>query len=334
MAISIFTPDDFSVGIKQQAAWGTAITDSVAFVNMLCDKPQIMADVKIRDDENSRGARFRDVADLNRDEIGAMPKITLSCPRARKNDLALLLYMFFQSVTEAATTPYSKIFIAHATQPDFSVNAGCFSSIIVKGPITSKSRKINDCICTKLNLKVSPGGLLSWTADIVGRGAVILNSNPSGTWTFSADSFYAFESMARATYNFGAAASPVTGAFELELNREVFDVGQSGGNFATFGLGKFSGTLKGSLIYDTNTDALQAAFVAATAGTINYAWGNATPGTVDGDFDITAYGALKKVEFNHSDKTMLDYELDLAGVSPATTQPITITMADAVDKTW
>ena len=144
----------------------------------------------------------------------------------------------------------------------------------------------------------------------------------------------AFEDMARATLNFGGAITCVAGGWTLELNREVFSVGQSSGNFATFGLGKFTGSLKGSVLYDTNTDALEAAMIAGTAGTVNLGWGNATPGTVSGDLDITAYGVIKKVEPNHGDKTMLDYELELAGVAPTTTQPIIIIIADGVDKAW
>lgn len=334
MAITVYTPQDFALGIKQQATFGTEIADSIAFETLLMENAKIEPDIKFRPYAGSRMARFVDVSDLYADQKGAKPKLSLSLLMARKANLPLLLYMFFQKVTEADGTPFGKTFIPHATQPDFSANAGCFSSIIVKGPIASKSRKINDCICTKLVLKCDPGGVLSLTADILGRGAVTLTANPSGTWTYGANSFYAFEDMARATLNFGGAITCVAGGWELELNREFFEVGQSSGNFATWGMGKFTGTLKGSLLYDTAVDALEAALVARTAGTINYAWGNASAGTVDGDLDVTAYGVLKKVDFNHSDKTMLDYELELAGVAPTTTQPITIIMADAVEKTW
>ena len=336
--MTINVSGECSLGLAQQTTWGIGALDNAAFTEIKVDKPIITPDIKSRIDPVDRGVRYQDIEDINADQIGSLPKFSVNLSMLRKTDIAFLLYSFFQQVTEGASTPFSKAFTFHTTQPDFSANAGAFFTAILKSPIASSSWKIIDAICTKLNFKVSPGGLLSCTADFTGRGAVSFVSNPSGTWTIGADNFYNFEDIARMTYNFAGAISPQIGALEIELTQDIITVGQDATAHAckNFGLTKKGGTVKGSLIYDANTKLLEGYSAAGTPGTMRLGWGNATAGTVDGDLDFAISTVLKpgSVKLNHADALMVDFEGIIAGDVSAALQPITVTLADAVDRTW
>lgn len=330
---AIYLPSDVVIGLAEAATWGTAVLDSAAFAQIKCENPIIVPDVKLHDEPASRGVRYIDVADLVRNEKGSMPKLSISNAHARTNDLALIFYLFFQNVTEGASTPFSKTFTFHSTQPDFTANAGCFASAIVKMPGSSLCLKMNDVICEHLNIKCDPGGRLMYTADLVGRGAVTLNSNPSGTWTIADDEFYYFEDMAAFSHNFGGAVSPVlSGGWELDLTQKMTPSGQDSGNFQTWAIGEYGGTFKATWVWNTNT--MPTAFAAGTPGSISLRWGNATPGTVDRDLSFAMYGVLEEAPINHGDVISQDITLKIAGDVSAATQPITVILADAQDKLW
>lgn len=340
MALSIYVPDDFVVGIAEQTTYGTVIADAGAFDQLKVDKPTLEADVKDRSDLSSRGVRWQDVLDMKKDEVGSNPKLKLPEHIVRKKQLAVLLYSLFQYVVEAGTTPYGKTFTFHDTQPDFTANAGKFLTAILKAPVASKSLKLADLIALSLTLKCSPGGLLTVACDLVGRGALVTNSNPSGTWTVAAAAsttamdFYPFEKIDRYTLDFGSPISPAVGAWELTLNHTLTPVGQSAGSCQSFAISKNGGTFKGSYIWNSDTHALFTNHPLGTACAIRIGWGNATPGTVDGDLDIAPYGVLEKVELNAADAMMVDATFKLGGSISGTKEPCTIVLADATDKTW
>jgi hypothetical protein len=348
MALAIYVPDEAVLALGQQTTWGTVHADSSNFNNsntvnghqLKVDKPAIEADVKLRNDETARGVRYKDVADLVRDETGANPKIKLPDHNARKLCLPLLLASHFQYVVEGAATPYKKTFTYHATQPDFTANAGYFLTGLLKMPIASQSIKAKDLIGSALNFKCAPGGVLQVGADLTGRGALTLTSNPSGTWSVlspastTAMNYYPFEKIDRYSINFAGAVSLGVGAFEINLTKELKPMGQASGVNQSWALSKYGGTFKGSFIWNADAAIFLSSYPAGTACAINISWGNVTPGTVDGDLDFAIYGVLNKASINPADALMIDAEFEIAGSVGGTIQPITVIIADAVDKAW
>ena len=341
MALSIYVPDDFVLGIAQQTTWGTIIADAGAFNQLKVDKPMVLeADVKDRGDLSSRGVRWQDVLDMAKDEVGSNPKLKLPDHIVRKKQAAVLIYSMMQAVSEAATTPYAKTFTFHDTQPDFTANAGCFLTACLKAPVASKSLKLRDLIAQSLTLKCSPGGLLTMSAELVGRGAMVRDGNPSGTWTVqdaastAAMNFYPFEKMDRYSFDFGSPVSPAVGAWELNLTANRTPIGQSAGDRQSFALSKNGGTFKGSFLWNSDTHVFFTNHPLGTACEIRLGWGNATAGTVDGDLDFVVYGVIESVEMNPADAQMIDITMKLGGSISGSKEPATIILADAVDKAW
>lgn len=343
MALSIYMPEEVAVGIAQQTTWGTIWPDASAFDQIVCDKPELTADVRKRDHLAVTGARWEDVANMARDEVGANPTLKLPDHFVRKKQLAVILFSFFQNVTEAGSTPYKKTFTFHDTQPDFTAvpSTACFLTACMKMPVASNSLKVKDLICRSISLKCAPGGLLSLSADFIGRGAMVLTGNPSGTWTAqpvattTVMNFYPFEKMVRYTYDFAGAASPGAGAWELNAQiGKVIPVGQSAGFCQSFAIGQYGGTFKGSIMWNSTEQAFLTNYPLGTPVTINAAWGNATAGTDDGDLDITAYGVLDEVSINPADVLMIDYTVKLGGSVANVKEPLTIILSDATHKTW
>jgi len=342
MSLSIFVPDEAVLAVGQQAAFGTVLTDAADFNNttpefghqIKCPPPTIDLDVKHRDDETARGKRYIDARDLNRDQKGSNPKITIPDHIVRKDSLAMFLYAMLQSVVESATTPYQKVINFHATQPDFTADAGCFLTALLKMPVASKSIKMADMICRTLSLKCDPGDVLRMSCELFGRGTPSLTSNPSGTWTVADDDFFYFEDLAAYTYNFGGgAASPGIGGFELNLTENIGLIGQDSTAEAcqSYALSKYGGTFKGSFIWNGTEHAFLTNYPTGTELAIALNWG--TDG-VDGYLNMALNGVLDDVSLTYGDAIMVEATVKLAGNAGDTTEPVVISIADAVDKGW
>ncbi|MFA5376500.1 MAG: hypothetical protein WC455_12210 [Dehalococcoidia bacterium] len=327
---------EFLLGIAQAATWGTAIADGSSFTDLQEAKdPIIIPDVKIIDPDVARNTRTRDEVDVLALEKGSMPTCTIDLPRARCRTIPLLAYSYFQSVTEGASSPYKKTFIVHSTEPAFTSNAGCFSTICLKAPIASLSHKATDFVCKQLEFACSAGNYMSVKADMVGRGTVSTTANPSGTWTASTASFYYYEDMARFSYNFAGSISPNASNWKVTLKQDVIPMGQASGQVKTFALANKGGTIEGTLFYDASTTLIPGYFKAGTHFSFNVGWGNATAGTDANDFDITAYAYVKdsKISFG-SELVTVDFSAELVAKSSTSTQMCTLIVADDADKGW
>jgi len=339
MSITVRTPKEVTLGIAEQTTWGTPIGDSSAFDQLQSKMSPIQEDIFQAGRDGARGNRLEDVGEYVFHEKGAMPECPISDLWLPRSMTSLLLYTGMQQVTEEGTTPYKKTFTPHATQPDFSTaGQGKFITIIQKLPEASASRKICDAILKSMTLKWEPGASpLIFGGEFVGRGAVTRDANPSGTWTIPANAFWYHNDMVRATMNFGSPFSPTFGPLELTWLNNVFAVGQvsTGSKPETIGIKDHKGSvLKGSVMYDSDTDGLFGYWAAGTAGELNFGWGSGTPGSADGDLDITIYGVLTSVKFSEKDALMIDFEFLIAGSSSASKQPLTIIHADATHHLW
>ena len=343
MAIIIKVPDEAVLAVGQQAAFGTALGDTDDFDNttpefghqIKCDAPTIDLDVKQRDDPTPRGARYMDVRDMNRDQKGSNPKLSIPEHILRKDSAAMFLYAMLQSVTEGEVgAEYSKAFTFHATQPDFTADAGCFLTALLKMPVASKSVKIADMICQSLKLKCDPGEVLRMACELFGRGTPGLTSNPNtGTWAVADDDFFYFEDIAAYTYDFSGAASPGIGGFELDLTQTITPVGQDAttGGCQSYGLSKFGGKFTGSFIWNGTEHALLTNFPLGTELAIAMNWGTVD---TDGYLALALNGVLEKVELGFTDVITANIDMNLGGHAGDSTEPVTITLVDNVDKAW
>lgn len=326
------------VGILDQTVWGTAAADSAAAEVVVCDYPDLDFDPKERTERRcSNGKRWRVDTDALIDFKGSMPKLPLSF-NATKTGLAKIFYSFFQSATEVNSTPYKKVFTLAAAQPDFPnitpPTSGYFDTVIVKHPAASTSLKFIDSISSELALDCQPGSLLGITTTKIGRGSVTTNSNPSGTWTPPARTYYHYEDIARFTFDFGAGAQAMylMGGWALNLSYEVTATGQDSGKFQTYSLTNPTGTFTARVNWDANARTWLTNAAAGTYITVNIGWGNATAGTVDGDLDLT-FTVTPKIPKTNGDKDIvMDVEGTVVGHSSAA--PITVILADGTDRNW
>lgn len=328
------SPSDLRLGIAEQSTFGTGVADSGAFTELSFEQSPMEPVANVREIPGGHATRQKTYADQHNDTKGVMPEFSMKGP-ANRATLAGLIYAFKQSVTEGASSPYSKVLVFPTTQPDFSASAGKMHTIIQRHQDASYSHKMIDCIAKKLTFSLKRNELLQVGVDWVSRGALSAVSNPSGTWTLPAFNPYAFEDLARTTVNFGSGAqSLILEEIEIMEEQEIRPVGGASALFANYGIINRKGTVKAKFLYENAQFAsAKSNLQAGTALTFNLGWGNATPGTVDGDLDFTITGKLTAAPQAFDDLLFMEFSANILAAS-ASTQGCTITMADAVDKGW
>ena len=302
MAITIYTAEDFKFGLLKvsgfpgQAAWGTHGADGLDALELNVESAELDEDIQFREGNSAyQASREDDKVNHYADTYGAAPTLTYKAPvGVLKDELPLWLYLFFQNVSEAATTPYAKTFTFPTTQPDFSASAGIFVNPVIKSPVASVSLKIKDMIGENLKFSISPGDFLTVEQKLVGRGAVTVDSNPSGTWarsdvvTSTVSNRFHYNSM-NMTIDFGAGAVSIDyiGEQSFEFMQTLTKVSSDSGAFETFALSERKGTFNFNLLYDANARSALANARNATRSECKLRWGNATPGTVERDLEFT-----------------------------------------------
>lgn len=335
MATEVYVPQDVRLGIKEQATWGTAELESAAFKTILADSAAVAGpDVKILELPQSRANRYMDIDDFVIHEKGAMPRLAISGFDVRKTDLADFLYAFFQKVTEGAATPYSKTFTFNTAQPDFTNSGGFYLTVAQDNPGATDDILVRDCIVEQLAFKLEAGDVLRASANMVGRGTPNLTGNMSGTWTVASKSHFHIEDLARFTINFGGEASPTLIGLDVNLVQTVFGVGQDSGDFATLGLKGYGGELTLRMIWNGTSADCAGYFQGGTRGEINFGWGNASAGTVDGDLDFTLNGFIDDYKHEEGDALIASVKVKLVADATNSKVPATIILADAVDRSW
>lgn len=333
-------------GIVLQSVFGTAEADGVDFntanngAELNSEHFSLVNDINVRTSPAANGVRFKTVDDVLVDTNEAMPGFSVSVPIARDEYLDLILAAWFQNVVEGDTTPFDKTFtlpvLGAAQQPDFSSDAGFFFTIIERHPTASRSRKIADAICQSLTISAEPSGKLNFTAEMIGRGVIDPTSNPSGTWTRYNSVGFNYASLARQTVDFGGGAQAIAlkGAWELALTQIIDGCGQDGGQVENYGLRERGGTFKIPLLDDANTMTAFANAVAGTALIVNLGYGNAIPGTDDGDLDFAFNGILTEDVVREKDGIMSAVLVGELHAADTATSPITIVNANLLDRTW
>lgn len=349
MAITIYDIEDAKVGIMksgspampEQAAWGTATADTADALELAVQSIEVKEDVKNREgSSNFTGSRDDDIANHQNDVKGSTPMFELTTPGgARKAEIANFLYGFMQSVSEGATTPYAKTFTFPATQPDFTANAGYFATFGFKDPSASYGLEIKDCIgAEKIDFNLPVDGYLEISQSWRGRGAPAVDFAPSsGTWARAAVSRYHYNDC-NMTIDIGAGDVAVTmiGAQSWGMTQDVVPVGNDSGNIQTYGIRNRKGTFNLTILYDATARGVEADWRTGTINKVKLRWGNATPGTVDGDLYFY-FGIIVK-EAKRIEGEGGIYALNITGAivgdAANTIEQMTIICADAIDHVW
>lgn len=337
MAKTVISPKEKQYGLLEQATWGTAIAESSSILKIDTAGLTIDPDVKIRESNQSHGTRRPYVGELVAHVNRSAPLISIPSVEAKQGLLDYFLHLLFQNVTEGAVTPYSKTFTILDTQPDFTANAGMFATFWEKFGSSSTSRRAIDVICKSITLSCAPGEPLMVSAELIGRGAVQESVTLTETWTRPADSFWYWEQIDRATANVVSERNLNLQGFEITLTHAALPYGNDGsGDFETFGITNWELTFKlkiGENTADNIRQELQVAWKAGTNGSYRIGWGNAAPGTDDGDLDFAWTGRITKITSHLEDILGFDVEGKIL-TTVTTSSPITIIMANAIDRSW
>lgn len=344
MAINTESSSEFRYGIALQTAFGTEVADAGAFTELKCDPFTPQEGLNVDKDPMVAGVRHQIDDEIDVSVDYAMPTMQIKMKNCRDN-IDLFLALFFQMVTEGATTPFYKEFtlpvLGETMQPDFSSDEGFFATIVKRGPRASTSWKVRDIIAQQIKLSCEPSGRISMQADLIGRGPIIYNANPSGTWTRDTGPGWRYGMIARRTVNFGSGAvSPIIkGGWELTLTQRVDpmspgDDGSGIGTFETFALLERAGTFLLRVNKDSVSEAGLTNLPIGTPVDVNLGWGNATPGTDNRDLDIAFHAKLiEPINMEDEGVQAIEFKGELSGLNTATT-PITIGVANAVDRAW
>ena len=127
----------------------------------------------------------------------------------------------------------------------------------------------------------------------------------------------------------------LAGAFEIKMSQTLVPVGSSSGEFQTFGLVDKKLTFKVTMMHGTATDTLQSALEAKTDVIMRIAWGNATPGTDDGDLAFSWNAQIEEVKNVNASGDISTIEVmgSMVGAT-ASTDPLTVILANGQDRTW
>jgi len=268
-----------------------------------------------------------------------MPTISEDAVVFRAN-LAEHLYAHFQQVDEDSTaTVFAKTFTYHSTQPDFQSDAGHFETLLLQNPESNTDVTFKDCIVQEIVFSVEPRGELQASIGHNSRGSGSSTNDYTGTTTRASTNTFHFTGMGEHSVN-GTAFNPV-GPVEITCTQLVTPVGVDSagdGRFETFLLTDKRATLKAKINFDSVARDLKYNFVNDQPVNIIVGWGTKSTdgatnvGSVAGDLNFSGSAKITSWKEDLSEAYAVDIEAEFYGTSSAS--PITIILADGVDKSW
>jgi hypothetical protein len=344
MADAIYAPQQFRLAIAEEVAFGTAITAQGSFFELDIINPTqpdmasgVVEDVRKRSD----GKRVMSNTDTYRSTVGGTYTIPFECI-ATGNTLDLLLYGVMQDLeSEAATTPYQKIFHMDegTAAPDFSVNAGKYFTVL---GADAENWSATSCILKSLTLSASPGtngGRLTASGEFITGFDIDISSVTAtpASWVgpiTKSNDFYPFQLYANSSV---AAANLVPYSFSITLTNNAVRVGNSAGLATNYHLPMFEANAEIVAKLDAITDDMIDTYrLDPTAGSAEVAvimdWGS------DG-----ADGHLKfLMNAIYTGPTTRDYgaesgvgvTLSYQGVDDGSNKALVATIANALDRAW
>jgi len=339
MTLPVFSNEQVRSGFLKQTAWGTAEAISANFIQVVSEAPDPDHDLKRRDAHPQRGLIAMHIDDLDYDNGGAMPKLTLSGD-VRKNELAYWLWVLTQNMSEAVGAPHVKTFTPPDTHPDFDADAGCFLTVARDLPPSASGQRFKDMIGQELTITWdAETDRLQFNLALVGLGASTKADTFSGTWARSGASYFRWggsgiQSLSTATINFGSGAVNLPlQSFEMKFAwNDVTGVGIEGGDFQTLIQGGFVVTQKLKIAKGTVSDS---AFVNWESGPPNTPVDviiSTATGAVDsdGEISITSHGKITSVKTINETVLATEIEIELAE-NPGSDEAYTIVLADGQD---
>lgn len=328
---------DVLLGMKEQAVFGTP--ETVIFNQLDVEPFDINANLIRIEGKQATGARVKSVDDVNYQKKGLMPEIGIEGD-VKLEEAADFLYSALQSVTEEVATPFKKTFIFHATQPDFAANAGFFRTIAIADPTVGEDRVIADCITKSVTFSCAPddqGGRLRFSETLVGRGAIVLNQTlVTSGWLRKAQTHLYFHDIVRATLNVNAAGVinlQLKDGFEITITQNaVRGIGQSSGEIETFSISDQMITAKINIGKDTTWKTCRDGWDSDFKVVLNLAWGGGIAGDTTGDLDFTINGKFTSV--TQDDDEALGGDIEIEGLKDGATEPVTVILADNVDRVF
>jgi hypothetical protein len=334
------------VGFIRQTAWGTALNAGV-FQEIPASIVAMDRDLKTIELTVRDGYRQPIYKDTVITTNGAAPTFKVTTPFCLY-DSDWLLAGFFQSVTEAAGTPFLKTFVPFSTHPDFSVNGGYFYTWTKYFPITGTSWTAKDCICTGFKLEAARNGLLMLESDWIANGAIDMDVTPGGTWErglkgpggsstaatqYGTLHFNALDIKTLAL-DAGSATGLVVDKISLAMQHDVTPTGPSGtGGWQTMIIHGVKGTVVIECLKDAQFEAAMASQEADGYAAVAFNWG-AAGAAVEGELELVATGKLEAApDIREESLIGGTITMNMKAASTATNM-CTIKMSNAIDRTW
>jgi hypothetical protein len=327
--MAIYSGKDWVYGIADGSTFKTAIADDQPFVQLSCDHFTINPDLKKRTPARASGQRHDDIADVSLDNKGSVDNCVVPT-EVLKLEIDKMLYSVCQKVVEGESTPYAKTFTfpLAAAFPDFSADAGYFATLIKYAPLASISESVASMVGESLELSFQDGYLFAnWGL----KGLVFSRtSNPSGTWTKSAQNKFHINDITTCEIGGNAVILKEDG-FGISLKVEIVPIDPGSGTWGNLIMVKQSVSATMTVINDANARTAQTAMDSSTETTVQIEWG--TTGA-DGNLDFIIRGIMEAAD--PVEGVTGDIAFNLHGVSDvANTQEIfTAVVANAVDRAW
>lgn len=333
----VYTKKDYIFAMQCVQDFDGSESDS-AWRQLALENIDVLPTYEIIRPERSVGIRQMDDDDSTTRAHGSEMLVTVPSYDVVCKDLALWLLCAMQTedLSEAAATPYSKIFTPHSTQPDFSGDAGYLIHLVAKHPATSQSFYAAGCVVRELNVSLS--------ADNLGRrlmlGATLLARNistlyqPKGTFSRQTADWWYLDDARRTNSAVTIGSDDVEDDFyglEFTYTNNAVGVGyDSSGRPINYVLprNEVSGTLK--LAYNTDTDQMFTYWSTPTKKTLTLTLGfGATFGSNSKDLRITIPMHITNVSTDRDNEEVLNVEFQ--GEKTATNNCLEVTVADGVD---
>lgn len=334
MPLGIYTSRDCKGAFAEQTTYDTALADSANLIEIDCAMEDIQPDPNKVDLPSVHGSRNKLQGDVSTDFYQVLGGVSWALD-VRPDIIDHLCFAFSQKVVEEATGAKKKTFTFPATQPDFTnASDGYTATIFDLDPVAAHSLKVKNAISSHLKFAIKANGYLSVLIDWVGMGNAAA-STFTGTLTRVTGARYHASNRARFTLNFGGGPVALTFAeIEFDLKQTIVGIGQNGsGGYQSYGITERSGMFNVKALKDDNLLTARSNISADTAISWNLGWGNATPGSVNGDLDLACSGKL------YSAKKLKEDVLwaQLAGeILPATSSAslFTLIMANNTLRGW
>lgn len=342
MAFVIYSDEQHKIWYKEETTFGTPTAlDGSAYKGIEFEKGQFFDPGVTKTNLNlNRSSRVLSLVDMLLDTHGGPVGYSFSTLLS-KDRAADLVYLVTQNrVSQGLVgTGYSKVFRMHASQPDFTANAGCFVTMIWDSPISAKDVVLTSGILRDLTLTWDKSGsgetnLVKATGNFIFKECSI---NQTSTATGTARDV----SLAYKAQDFSMDITPLGGKitavpwsrFSLTLSNNAVGVDRdSNGRPVTFFLNPGdSCKASAELWYTGGAAALLSDYAIATNVLVELTKGTAD---TDGYFKIAAYGQITNVPISAGDGQMrVPIELQLGNTTAAGTNACDITIADAISQT-